>query len=84
MASTVHFNTAWIPPYCYILESFSPVHEPQGEKGRDAVGGNHEDDANDLTLLPRLDEVGQVKHDLSISTQSNSSSRSSRDSRYTA
>ena len=40
------------------------MHEPQGEKCRDAVGGYHEHDSHDLALLPRLNEVGQVQDDL--------------------
>lgn len=42
----------------------SPVHETQGQERGDAVDGDHEDDADDLALLPRLHEVGQVEDDL--------------------
>lgn len=46
------------------LRYSSPVHETQGQERGDAIDGDHEDDADDLALLPRLHEVGQVEDDL--------------------
>lgn len=40
------------------------MHESKRQEGRDTVRRHHKNDAYNLALLPRLDKVGEMQHDL--------------------